>query len=47
MESINYIVVCDTNRDEEAKRRSKRAEVSIVSKTFQTLSEHDGTKVHV
>ena len=30
MESINYIVVCDTDSDEEAKRRSKRAKVSIV-----------------
>ena len=43
MESINYIVVCDTDSDEEVKRRSKRAKVSIVSNTFQTLSEHDGT----
>ena len=43
MESINYIVACDTDSDEEVKRRSKRAKVSIVSNTFQTLSEHDGT----
>ena len=43
MESINYIVVCDTDSDEEVKRRSKRAKVSIVSNTFQTLSKHDGT----
>ena len=43
MESINYIVVCDTDSDEEVKRRSNRAKVSIVSNTFQTLSKHDGT----
>ena len=43
MESINYIVVCDTDSDEEVKRRSKRAKVGIVSNTFQTLSKHDGT----
>ena len=36
MESINYIVVCDTDSDEEVKRRSKRAKVSIVSNTFRT-----------
>ena len=34
MELINYIVVCDTDSDEEVKRRSKRAKVSIVSNTF-------------
>ena len=34
MESINYIVVYYTDSDEEAKRRSKRAKVSIVSNTF-------------
>ena len=43
MESINYIVVCDTHSDEEPKRRSKRAKVSIVLNTFRTLSKHDGT----
>ena len=43
MGSINYIVVCDTDSDEEVKRRSKKAKVSIVSNTFRTLSEHDGT----
>ena len=43
MESINYIVVCDTDSDEEPKRRSKRAKVSIVLNTFGTLSKHDGT----
>ena len=36
MESINYIVVCDTDSDDEVKRRSKRAKVSIVSNTFRT-----------
>ena len=36
MELINYIVVCDTDSDEEPQRRSKRAKVSIVSNTFQT-----------
>ena len=43
MELINYIVQCDTDSDEEPKRRSKRAKVSIVSNIFRTLSEHDGT----
>ena len=42
MELINCIVVRDTNSDEEPKRRSKRAKVSIVSNTFRTLSKHDG-----
>ena len=43
MELINCIVVCDTDSDEEVKRRSKRAKASIVMNTFRTLSEHDGT----
>ena len=41
MESINYVVVCDTDSDDEP-RRSKRAKVSIVSNTFRTFSKHDG-----
>ena len=41
MESINYVVLCYTDSDDES-RRSKRAKVSIVSNTFQTFYEHDG-----